>query len=62
MVRIKITDMPADKKIIKKEMHMIFGGPTRRAEMDPVGLYNLSIDVNQFTVDTLDQSFMIDKK
>lgn len=38
MARIKITDLPRDQKISKEQLKVIFGGPTRRKDIDYIGL------------------------
>jgi hypothetical protein len=38
MARIKIEDLPKDLKISKEAMKKIFGGPTRRMDIDHMNL------------------------
>ena len=39
MARIKIKDLPKDIKISKEELKLIHGGPTRRGDIDKIGLF-----------------------
>ena len=49
MGRIKIQDIPIDKKLTAKEFRTIYGGPTRRMESfgDPVG-YSMADNFQQY--------------
>ncbi|MBN1848977.1 MAG: hypothetical protein JW932_10365 [Deltaproteobacteria bacterium] len=51
MARIKIKDLPKDMKISKEELKVIYGGPSRRKEIDYDGLYTEILDL-QDTKDT----------
>jgi hypothetical protein len=40
MARIKIEDLPRDMNLPEKDMRTIFGGPTRRVDIDHIGFLN----------------------
>ena len=51
MARIKILDIPADKKITSKEMKTIPGGFIRKINIDQESQKDFTPEINKFFVD-----------